>query len=208
MKKLKIRPISFDTLNPDLDDISNKLDELENGNLKVGVHIADVSHYVKKDSALDKHALLRGNSVYLVGKVIPMLPEKLSNGVCSLVPNEDRFTFSVILEITNRGKIVSHNIAKTIINSKRRFSYEEAQEIIETNEGDFSKEIILLNNLARTLRKLRVKAVGGLAASPSMSKRLSPKSLKSFSSFIEKASLDEGSGEALSDSGINSFAFA
>jgi ribonuclease R len=86
-----------------------------------------------------------------------MLPEKLSNGVCSLVPNEDRYTFSVIFEITKRGKIVNHNIVKTIINSKRRFTYEEVQEIIETREGDYSDEIILLNNLARTLRKLRVK---------------------------------------------------
>ncbi len=159
--RLDLRKESIFTIDPvdakDFDDALS-VEQLENGNLKVGVHIADVSHYVKKDAALDKHALLRGNSVYLVGKVIPMLPEKLSNGVCSLVPNEDRFTFSVIFEITNRGKIVSHNIVKTIINSKRRFSYDEVQEIIDSNEGDFSKEIILLNNLARTLRKLRVKA--------------------------------------------------
>ena len=159
--RLDLRKENIFTIDPvdakDFDDALS-VEQLENGNLKVGVHIADVSHYVKKDAALDKHAFLRGNSVYLVGKVIPMLPEKLSNGVCSLVPNEDRFTFSVIFEITNRGKIVSHNIVKTIINSKRRFSYDEVQEIIETNEGDFSKEIILLNNLAQTLRKLRVKA--------------------------------------------------
>lgn len=159
--RLDLREENIFTIDPvdakDFDDALS-VEQLDNGNLKIGVHIADVSHYVKKDSALDKHALLRGNSVYLVGKVIPMLPEKLSNGVCSLVPNEDRFTFSVIFEITKRGKIVSHNIVKTIINSKRRFTYEEVQEIIETNEGDFSKEIILLNNLARTLRKLRVKS--------------------------------------------------
>ncbi len=159
--RLDLREENIFTIDPldakDFDDALS-VEQLDNGNLKVGVHIADVSHYVKKDSALDKHALLRGNSVYLVGKVIPMLPEKLSNGVCSLVPNEDRFTFSVIFEITKPGKIISHDIVKTIINSKRRFTYEEVQEIIETNEGDFSKEIILLNNLARTLRKIRVKA--------------------------------------------------
>jgi ribonuclease R len=159
--RLDLRRENIFTIDPvDAKDFDDALSvkKLDNGNLEVGVHIADVSHYVKKDSVLDKHALLRGNSIYLVGKVIPMLPEKLSNGVCSLVPNEDRYTFSVIFEITMRGKIVSHNIVKTIINSKRRFTYEEAQEIIETNKGDFSKEIILLNNLARTLRKLRVKA--------------------------------------------------
>ena len=160
-ERLDLRKENIFTIDPvdakDFDDALS-VESLDNGNLKVGVHIADVSHYVKKDSALDKHALLRGNSVYLVGKVIPMLPEKLSNGVCSLVPNEDRFTFSVIFEITMQGKIVSYNIVKTIINSKRRFTYEEVQEIIETGEGDYSKEIILLNNLARTLRRLRVKA--------------------------------------------------
>jgi ribonuclease R len=158
--RLDLRKKNIFTIDPvdakDFDDALS-VEPLDNGNLKVGVHIADVSHYVNKDAALDKHALLRGNSVYLVGKVIPMLPEKLSNGVCSLVPNEDRYTFSVIFEITKSGKIVSHNIVKTIINSKRRFTYEEVQEIIESNEGDYSKEIILLNNLARTLRKLRVK---------------------------------------------------
>jgi len=158
--RLDLRKENIFTIDPvdakDFDDALS-VEQLENGNLKVGVHIADVSHYVKKDSALDKQALLRGNSVYLVGKVIPMLPEKLSNGVCSLMPNEDRFTFSVIFEITNGGKIVNYNIVKTIIKSKRRFSYDEVQEIIDSNEGDFSKEIILLNNLARTLRKLRVK---------------------------------------------------
>ena len=158
--RLDLRKENIFTIDPvdakDFDDALS-VEQLDNGNLKIGVHIADVSYYVKKDAALDKHALLRGNSVYLVGKVIPMLPEKLSNGVCSLVPNEDRFTFSVIFEITKRAKIINHNIVKTIINSKRRFTYEEVQEIIETNEGDFSEEIILLNNLARTLRKLRIK---------------------------------------------------
>ena len=130
---------------------------LDNGNLNVGVHIADVSHYVKKDSSLDKGARLRGNSVYLVGEVIPMLPEKLSNGICSLVPNQDRLTYSVVFEMTKRGKVVKYEIVKSIINSKKRFTYEEVQHIIESGTGDFADEIILLNNLARTLRKKRIK---------------------------------------------------
>jgi ribonuclease R len=123
----------------------------------VGVHIADVSHYVKKDSALDNGAKLRGNSVYLVGEVVPMLPENLSNGICSLVPNKDRLTFTVIFELTKRGKVVNFEFVKSIINSKRRFTYEEVQEIIESGNGDFADEIILLNNLAKALRKKRVK---------------------------------------------------
>jgi ribonuclease R len=158
--RLDLRDENIFTIDPvDAKDFDDALSvkKLDNGNLKVGVHIADVSHYVKKDSLLDKESQLRGNSVYLVGEVIPMLPEKLSNGLCSLVPYEDRFTFSAIFEITKRGKIVNYDIAKTIINSKRRFTYEEAQEIIETGKGDFSEEILLLNNLARTLRKIRVK---------------------------------------------------
>jgi len=130
---------------------------LDNGNLNVGVHIADVSHYVKKDSSLDKGARLRGNSVYLVGEVIPMLPEKLSNGICSLVPNQDRLTYSVVFEMTKRGKVVKYEIVKSIINSKKRFTYEEVQHIIESGTGDFADEIILLNNLAKTLRKKRIK---------------------------------------------------
>jgi ribonuclease R len=146
-KRLDLRKENTLTIDPidakDFDDALS-IKQLENGNLKLGVHIADVSHYVQKDSALDKQANLRGNSVYLVGKVISMLPEKLSNGVCSLVPNEDRLTYSVIFEITKRGKIVKYDIAKTIIKSKRRFTYEEAQEIIETKKGDYSKEIIQL----------------------------------------------------------------
>ncbi|UCH66728.1 MAG: ribonuclease R [Ignavibacterium sp.] len=140
----------------DFDDaLSVKI--LENGNLNIGVHIADVSHYVEKDSAPDIDAKLRGNSVYLVGEVVPMLPENLSNGICSLVPNKDRLTYSVIFELTKRGKVVSFEFVKSIINSKRRFTYEEVQEIIETGKGDFSDEIILLNNLAKAIRKKRIK---------------------------------------------------
>ena len=143
----------------DFDDALS-VEELENGNLQVGIHIADVSYYVKKGSYLDKQALRRGNSVYLVGHVIPMLPEKLSNNLCSLVPYKDRLTYSVITELTPRGKLVKHDIRKTIINSKRRFTYTEAQQIIENEKGDLVKEIITLNNLARILRRKRFREGG------------------------------------------------
>ncbi|MEO8398619.1 MAG: ribonuclease R [Ignavibacteriaceae bacterium] len=140
----------------DFDDALS-IEELENGNFSIGIHIADVSHYVDYKSFLDKEAIKRGNSVYLVGKVIPMLPEKLSNNICSLVPNEDRLTYSVIVELTASGKIVKYDIRKTIINSKRRFTYEEAQEIIEQKSIEFQNEILTLHNLAQTLRKKRMR---------------------------------------------------
>ncbi|MCH9029812.1 MAG: RNB domain-containing ribonuclease, partial [Bacteroidetes bacterium] len=163
-KRLDLRKDIIFTIDPedakDYDDaLSIKV--LENGNFNLGVHIADVSHFVPKGSALDNQARLRGNSVYLVGKVIPMLPEKISNGVCSLIPYEDRFTYSVIFEITQHGKIVKYDIVKSIINSKRRFTYEEVQEIIETGKGDFYKEVIQLNNFAKTLRQKRI-AMGSI----------------------------------------------
>ncbi|GBD86267.1 ribonuclease R [bacterium BMS3Abin03] len=140
----------------DFDDALS-VSKLENGNFSVGVHIADVSHYVTKDSVLDKQAAIRGNSVYLVGAVIPMLPEELSNVICSLVPGEDRLTFSVIFELTPKGKVVKYEIEKSVINSKRRFTYDEVQQIIESGKGDFKKEITWLNKLAKTLRKNRVR---------------------------------------------------
>ncbi len=140
----------------DFDDALS-IEKLDNGNYSVGVHIADVGHYVSKDSSIDKQALTRGNSVYLVGKVIPMLPERLSNGICSLIPFEDRLTYSVIIELTRRGRAVKYEITKTIINSKRRFTYDEVQQIIEKKDGEFKEEIIILNKLAKTLRKKRIK---------------------------------------------------
>jgi ribonuclease R len=140
----------------DFDDALS-IELLENDNYSVGVHIADVSNYVNYQTNLDKEAFLRGNSVYLVGKVIPMLPEKLSNNICSLVPYMDRCTYSVIIEFTKRGKIVKYEIAKTIINSKRRFTYEEVQEIIDSEKGDFVNEILQMNSLAQTLRKKRLR---------------------------------------------------
>jgi len=162
-KRVDFRDKNVFTIDPedakDFDDALS-VEELGNGNLQIGIHIADVSHYVERGNHLDKHALKRGNSVYLVGQVIPMLPEKLSNVLCSLVPYKDRLTYSVIVELTHRGKLVKYDIRKTVINSKRRFTYEEAQHVIENEQGDLVNEITLLNNLARILRKKRFKEGG------------------------------------------------
>ena len=130
---------------------------LENGNFEIGIHIADVSHYVKKDSAMDKEALKRSNSVYLVDRVIPMLPEQLSNLACSLRPNEDKFSFSAVFEISENGKIFNEWYGKTVIHSDRRFTYEEAQEILEGKTGEYEKELLILDKIAKQLRNKRIK---------------------------------------------------
>jgi len=159
-KRLDYRDKNVFTIDPedakDFDDALS-LEILSNGNYSIGIHIADVSHYVSKDSHLDNESLLRGNSVYFVGRVVPMLPEKLSNTICSLVPYEDRLTYSVIVEITPRGRIVDYSINKTIINSKRRFTYEEAQQVLETGNGDLADDILKLNKIAQILRAKRMK---------------------------------------------------
>lgn len=141
----------------DFDDALS-IEKLPNSNFSVGIHIADVSHFVEEDSPLYKEAEQRGTSVYFVGKVIPMLPEKLSNRVCSLVPGEDRLTFSIIAELTPEGGLVSYKIDKSVINSKRRYSYEEVQEIIENQTGENFEKINDLNNLAQILRKTRIES--------------------------------------------------
>lgn len=140
----------------DFDDALS-IEILDNGNYSVGVHIADVSNYVKSGSAIDHEAAERGNSVYLVGKAIPMLPEKLSNIICSLVPGKERLTYSVIFEMNSRAKIVNYKVAKTVIKSRRRFTYEDVQKIIETGEGEYNSEISRLNKLAQSLRNKRIK---------------------------------------------------
>jgi ribonuclease R len=159
-KRLDLREAVTFTIDPedakDFDDAVS-IESLPNGNFSVGIHIADVSHYVKDNSPIYKEALNRGTSVYLVGKVIPMLPEKLSNIICSLVPNKDRLTYSVIVEITPAAKVVSYEIKKSIINSKRRFTYEEVQKIIEAGKGEFSDKILQLNDIAQKLRAKRIK---------------------------------------------------
>ncbi len=130
---------------------------LENGNYEIGVHIADVSHYVVPNTPLDREAFERGTSVYLVDRVIPMLPERLSNGLCSLRPNEDKLCFSAVFEMDADAQIVTEWFGKTIIHSDKRFAYEDVQEIIENKEGDFIKEITLLNELAYKLRDRKFK---------------------------------------------------
>ncbi|MFY0689000.1 MAG: ribonuclease R [Cyclobacteriaceae bacterium] len=124
---------------------------------EIGIHIADVSHYVKPGSVLDKEAIERATSVYLVDRTIPMLPEKLSNGLCSLRPNEEKCTFSAVFEINSEGKVSGKWFGRSVIYSDRRFSYEEAQECIETGEGDFAEEIITLNNISKIIRDARFK---------------------------------------------------
>ena len=122
----------------DLDDAIS-IEVLENGNYSLGVHIADVAHYIKENSALDKEALNRGNSVYLIDRVVPMLPKELSNGICSLNPNEDRLALSVIMEINNKGNVVNHKILESVIKSKARLIYDDVSDYLE-NEDEAAKE--------------------------------------------------------------------
>ena len=159
-KRRDFRDVTTFTIDPvdakDFDDALS-LRKLENGNYEIGVHIADVSHYVKPETALDDEAIKRATSVYLVDRVIPMLPEKLSNMVCSLRPKEDKLTFSAVFEMNEDAKVLNQWFGRTIINSDRRFAYEEAQQVIETGEGDYSDEINLLDRLAKKLRAERFK---------------------------------------------------
>ncbi len=144
---------------PDAKDFDDALSLVKknNGFWEVGVHIADVSHYVKQGTPIDEEAYERGTSVYLVDRTIPMLPEKLSNNVCSLRPNEDKLCFSAVFELDDQARIHSEWYGKTIINSNRRYSYEEVQKMIEGEEGDFKEELLVLNNLATKLREDRFK---------------------------------------------------
>ena len=122
---------------------------------EIGVHIADVTHYVKPDDIIDTEARERATSIYLVDRTIPMLPERLSNQLCSLRPNEEKLCFSVIFEMNDKGHVLKHRIAKTVINSDVRLAYEEAQALIETEKGDYSKEVLIMDNLAKQLRERR-----------------------------------------------------
>ena len=155
------RAVTTFTIDPadakDFDDALS-LKMLENGNWEVGVHIADVSHYVKPGTILDEEAFSRATSVYLVDRVVPMLPEKLSNGVCSLRPNEDKLCFSAVFEMNGEGDIQHEWFGKTIIRSDKRFAYEDAQAIIESGQGELAKEVLTLNGLAEKLRKRRFSA--------------------------------------------------
>jgi ribonuclease R len=159
-KRRDFREVLTFTIDPaDAKDFDDAISfrKLDNGNVEVGVHIADVSHYVKQGTALDKEAFDRGTSVYLVDRVIPMLPERLSNGLCSLRPHEDKLCFSAVFELDNEANVVEQWFGKTIIHSDTRFSYEDAQEILENKSGKHSEELLKLNELAYILRERKFK---------------------------------------------------
>ena len=159
-KRRDLRNVTTITIDPadakDFDDALS-IQKLKNGNWEVGVHIADVTHYVTANTIIEEEAQKRATSVYLVDRVVPMLPERLSNGVCSLRPNEEKLCFSAIFEMDDEANISREWFGKTVIYSDRRFTYEEAQEIIETGEGDFSEEVLTMNKLAKELRDQRFK---------------------------------------------------
>ena len=157
-RRKDFRAVTTFTIDPiDAKDFDDALSfrRLENGNVEIGVHIADVAHYIRPGSFLDKEAYERGTSVYLVDRVIPMLPEKLSNGVCSLRPNEDKLCFAAVFELNSKAEVVKQWFGKTIIHSNKRFHYDEAQQVIETGHGPFSEEILVMQDLAKKLRAER-----------------------------------------------------
>lgn len=159
-KRWDMRGITTFTIDPkDAKDFDDALSirKLENGNWEIGVHIADVSHYVVPGTILDDEAYQRATSVYLVDRVVPMLPEVLSNDVCSLRPHEDKFTFSAVFELNDNAEIKKQWFGRTVIHSDRRFTYEEAQERIEGKDGDFKEEILVLDKLAKIMRQKRIK---------------------------------------------------
>lgn len=159
-KRRDFRNITTFTIDPfnakDFDDAIS-IQKLENGNWEIGVHIADVTHYVKPNSELEREAILRATSVYLVDRTIPMLPERLSNGLCSLRPNEEKCTFSAVFELNENAEVMNEWFGRTVTYSDRRFTYEEAQERIETGEGDYAEEINTLNGLAKKMKTQRFK---------------------------------------------------
>ncbi|HRI27351.1 MAG TPA: ribonuclease R, partial [Chitinophagales bacterium] len=158
-RRRNFKGITTFTIDPvdakDFDDALS-IQRLQNGNWEIGVHIADVTHYVPVDSAMDKDAFKRATSVYLVDRVLPMFPEKLSNLVCSLRPNEDKLCFSAVFEMNQEAQVINKWFGKTIIHSSRRFHYAEAQEILDKGEGDLYQELNTLNQLAKTLRARRM----------------------------------------------------
>jgi ribonuclease R len=152
------RKVTTFTIDPkDAKDFDDALSirSIKEGLWEVGVHIADVTHYVQEGSIIDKEAEKRATSVYLVDRTIPMLPERLCNFICSLRPNEEKLSYSVIFDITEKGEVKNSRIVHTVINSDRRFTYEEAQQIIETKEGDFKEEVLMLDKIAKALRDKR-----------------------------------------------------
>ncbi len=157
-KRLDMRNVTTFTIDPrdakDFDDALS-IEKKPDGLWEIGVHIADVTHYVRPDSIIEKEAFERATSVYLVDRTIPMLPEHLSNGICSLRPNEDKLTYSVLFLMNENAEVLKYNIVKTVTRSDRRFTYEEAQDIIEKQQGELSEEILTLDRLAKKLRERR-----------------------------------------------------
>tara|TARA_B110000093_G_scaffold161539_1_gene182884 strand:+ start:462 stop:2594 length:2133 start_codon:yes stop_codon:yes gene_type:complete len=156
--RIDFRKTTTFTIDPvDAKDYDDALSvkKLKNGNWEVGIHIADVSYYVKENDIIDIEAAERSTSVYLVDRVVPMLPEILSNDICSLKANVDRLCYSVILEINKKAEIISHNIKKSIIHSDKRFTYQDAQNIIDDKKGLFSEELLILDKLSKILREKR-----------------------------------------------------
>ena len=152
------RDVTTFTIDPkDAKDFDDALSirSLGGGLWEVGVHIADVSHYVKEGSIIDKEAEKRATSVYLVDRTIPMLPERLCNLLCSLRSNEEKLAYSVIFTLNDKAEVLNHRIVHTVIKSDRRFTYEEAQQVIETGEGDYKFELLELDRLAKILREKR-----------------------------------------------------
>ncbi|MBR5824606.1 MAG: ribonuclease R [Paludibacteraceae bacterium] len=164
-RRKDMREVLTFTIDPrDAKDFDDALSirKLESGLWEVGVHIADVTHYVTPNSIIDKEAYKRATSVYLVDRTIPMLPERLCNNICSLRPNEDKLAYSVVFQLDEFAEVKSYEICRTVINSNRRFTYEEAQAIIESGEGDYATELLKLNELAKILRVKRF-AKGAIA---------------------------------------------
>ena len=172
---------------PDAKDFDDALStkKLKNGNWEIGIHIADVSFYVKEDSLIDKEAFKRGTSIYLVDRVIPMLPEKLSNNICSLRPNEEKLCFSAVFEMNSDAKVVNQWFGKTVIKSNRRFNYSEVQKIIEGQEQKFKTEILQLHKLASKLREERFKN-GAISFSSHEVKFKLDKNGKPINAFIKE----------------------
>lgn len=158
-KRRDMRNITTFTIDPvdakDFDDALS-VEIIDEDLIEVGIHIADVSHYIKEGGIIDEEAIKRATSVYLVDRCIPMLPERLSNGVCSLRPNEDKLCFSVVVKLNKKGDILDKWFGKTVIHSDRRFTYEEAQSVIETLQGDYKDEILALDKLAKIIRGKRI----------------------------------------------------
>ena len=160
-KRRDMRDVETFTIDPhDAKDFDDAISfrELKNGNYEIGVHIADVTHYVQENDMVDKEAVERATSVYLVDRVVPMLPEILSNKVCSLRPNEEKLTFSCVFELDKNGHVQNHWIGRTVTESDNRFTYEEAQEVIESGEGKHSEALTVINSMAKQMRNRRLQA--------------------------------------------------